>query len=176
MPTMDRPVYIAQLKKSLTDYVAGNVIVVTEQKNGPDTYTHISVPYFFLTPLNVTFNRSLQNLSSYYTDIGFIRLLPMLLVMIAVIYSAVTGNRKLLALSLTTLMGWIIWWFIASGIIRYAVGLIAWTIVTIMSLLLTRYDSDEINEKTTMIYILLGVLAFFACIQMICNIFRMASQ
>ena len=34
----------------------------------------INIPYRYLVPFNVTFNRSLQNLSSYYTDIGFVRL------------------------------------------------------------------------------------------------------
>lgn len=39
----------------------------------------INIPYRYLVPFNVTFNRSLQNLSSYYTDIGFVWLLIFML-------------------------------------------------------------------------------------------------
>jgi hypothetical protein len=39
----------------------------------------ISIPYRYLVLFNVTFNRSLQNLSSYYTDIGFVWMLVFML-------------------------------------------------------------------------------------------------
>jgi hypothetical protein len=42
----------------------------------------ISIPYRYLVPFNIVFNRSLQNLSSYYTDIGYVWLLIMMLLML----------------------------------------------------------------------------------------------
>jgi hypothetical protein len=42
----------------------------------------INIPYRYLVPFNVTFNRSLQNLSSYYTDIGFVWLLIFMLLVL----------------------------------------------------------------------------------------------
>ena len=116
---------VKDIQKSLTDYIQGNVIQVSKDNNG---YTSIAVPYAFLTPLNVIFNRSLQNLSSYYTDIGFVWILSFVLLLAGTIYALFKKDEKLLLLHIVTLCGWIIWWFIASGIIWYAVGIIAWTL------------------------------------------------
>ena len=66
----------------------------------------VSLPYTLLVPFNVTFNRSLQNLTSYYTDIGVIRLLCLFIVIIGFIYSLVEWNKKLFAVTLSTLCGW----------------------------------------------------------------------
>ncbi len=60
------------VQKLIDDYAQGNVVHVTSLADGS---LSIAVPYAFLTPLNVVFNRSLQNLSSYYTDIGFMWIL-----------------------------------------------------------------------------------------------------
>lgn len=53
--------------KSIVAYMQSNAVY----KDASQVY----IPYKFLQPFNVTFNRSLQNLSSYYTDIGVMRLL-----------------------------------------------------------------------------------------------------
>lgn len=42
----------------------------------------INIPYRYLTPFNIVFNRSLQNLSSYYTDIGYVWLMIMTLLVL----------------------------------------------------------------------------------------------
>ena len=39
------------------------------------TYKEVYLPYKYLNFFNITFNWSLQNLSSYYTDIGIVWLL-----------------------------------------------------------------------------------------------------
>ena len=100
------------------------MIQVSNDKAGK---TVIAVPYAFLTPLNVVFNRSLQNLSSYYTDIGFIWILSFILLIAGTISSIYNKQKELTTLHVVTIAGWIIWWFLASGIIWYAVGIIAWT-------------------------------------------------
>jgi hypothetical protein len=53
--------------KAIATYIESNTIKKTSDA--------IYVPYKLLVPFNVTFNWSLQNLSSYYTDIGFVWLL-----------------------------------------------------------------------------------------------------
>lgn len=68
------------------------------------TQDSIAIPYRYLIPMNVVFNRSLQNLSSYYTDIGFVRLLIFGLMVIAAIYFAVSNQSKKLSLTLATLI------------------------------------------------------------------------
>ena len=161
------------ITKSLTDYVQGNVVQVAKDKNG---YTDIAVPYAYLTPLNVVFNRSLQNLSSYYTDIGFIWILSFILLIAGTIYAITKQDKKLLTLHLATICGWIIWWFIASGIIWYAVGIIAWT--TFCNALyishMTHNKTDNIGTRT--VRIMIGVIIFASVIQTGLNLFRIASQ
>lgn len=52
------------LANEITTYYQSNAIL---KSNGT-----IYIPYKYILPFNVTFNWSLQNLSSYYTDIGII--------------------------------------------------------------------------------------------------------
>jgi len=163
------------IQKSLTDYIQGNVIQVTKDNNG---YTSIAVPYAFLTPLNVIFNRSLQNLSSYYTDIGFVWILSLVLLIAGTLYALFTQDKKLIVLHIVTLCGWIIWWFIASGIIWYAVGIIAWTTfcnaLYLSKILHNNKDTDTIGQRTSRIII--GIVVLAAIIQTSLNLFRIASQ
>ncbi len=102
---------IKDAQKTLNDYMQSNSIFVTKDANNK---IQISIPYAYLTPLNVIFNRSLQNLSSYYTDIGFIWIISLLLLIIGLIYCVVQKDYKLTVLHIITLFGWIVRWFIAS--------------------------------------------------------------
>jgi hypothetical protein len=150
------------------------VIQVSKDNNG---YTSIAIPYAFLTPLNVVFNRSLQNLSSYYTDIGFIWILSFVLLLAGTIYALFKKDEKLLLLHIVTLCGWIIWWFIASGIIWYAVGLIAWT--TFCNALYISNLNDNADDNTLRVRtgkIVISIILLAAIVQTGLNIFRITSQ
>ncbi|MEI7918733.1 MAG: hypothetical protein WCH65_00520 [bacterium] len=77
----------------------------------------IQVPYRYMVPFNVVFNRSLQNLSSYYTDIGFVRLLLLMLLVLGFVYSLFhqkhfIQDNNIAILSGITIIGWVIWWII----------------------------------------------------------------
>ncbi len=77
----------------------------------------INIPYRYLVPFNVTFNRSLQNLSSYYTDIGFVWLLIFMLLALGLIYTLFNTKRfkqdtNLVVLSSVTIIGWAVRWII----------------------------------------------------------------
>lgn len=162
------------IQKSLTDYIQGNVVEVKKDANNNIS---IAIPYAYLTPLNVIFNRSLQNLSSYYTDIGFIWILSLILLLAGLCYSLFMKNKKLMILHLVTILGWIIWRFIASGIIWYAVGIIAWTLfcnASFLSLLLSNDKNNIILQRS--IKISIGIVVLTTLIQTIFNLFRIASQ
>ena len=48
---------------------------------------YLAIPYRLLVHVNITMNRSLQNLSSYYTDIGFIWIMCYILILgIIIVY------------------------------------------------------------------------------------------
>jgi len=57
-----------------------------ELKTKPYVYESISIPYKYLVPFNVVLNWSLQNLTSYYTDIGIIWLFLFFVVLFSLIY------------------------------------------------------------------------------------------
>ena len=54
----------------------------------------IYIPYKYIIPLNVSYNWSLQNLSSYYTDIGFIFFMLFLMLIVGAIYTATYFRLK----------------------------------------------------------------------------------
>jgi hypothetical protein len=64
----------------------------------------LAIPYRYIVPVNIAFNRSLQNLSSYYTDIGFVWILMFILLMVSLPYALVKKDKNLIALSCTTLL------------------------------------------------------------------------
>lgn len=70
----------------------------------------IHIPYRYLTPFNIVFNRSLQNLSSYYTDIGYVRLMIMCLLVLGFVYALCNSKRfrqdtNLVVISGVTIIG-----------------------------------------------------------------------
>ena len=134
----------------------------------------VSIPYRYLVPRNVVFNRSLQNLSSYYTDIGFIRFFVQILVVTTLIVGLLRKNNNLTTLSLATLVGWIVWRIIGGGIVWYGLGLIIRSILVISCII-----SDEIEEKSTEHIAwstFLWVFGILIMIQLLFNGIRIASQ
>ena len=68
------------------------------------TEESINIPYRYLVPLNISFNWSLQNLSSYYTDIGFFWIIVYLFILIALPYAIIKKDKVLVSVSLTTII------------------------------------------------------------------------
>lgn len=136
----------------------------------------VNIPYRYIVPLNISFNWSLQNLSSYYTDIGYIWIIAYIFLLISLPYAIVKKNKILTALSLTTLIGWGIWWIIWSAILRYGTVLISWTMLTlaVWTNELFKKDKDENPEIFLRILSILLAVAFW--IQIWLNFIRIASQ
>lgn len=107
--------------RQLNEYYQSRAITTTTDE--------VRIPYRRLVPANITFNRSLQNESSYYTDIGVVWLPALLIVLIGLIGSLFSGNRKVLALTGATVAVWMAWMLVADGIVWYGMGMIMWTIV-----------------------------------------------
>jgi len=145
--------------------------VVANGNGGKDVY----FPYKFLNFFNITFNRSLQNLSSYYTDIGIVRLLLIIIAVIGLIYGIIKQERVVSMIHIVTLFGWLLRLIIGGGILRYAIGLVVRTIlsfIVFMWSLLRRADHTE--------QILLGnLLAVFLAIggrQLHLNMMKISTQ
>ncbi len=136
----------------------------------------VNIPYRYLVPLNISFNWSLQNLSSYYTDIGYFWIIVYLLLIIALPYAIIKRNKILTSITLTTLIWWGIRWIIWSSILWYWTVLISWTMLTLVlfwnSILLK--DNNE-NPKIIPWFLIILVWVIF-WIQIIFNFLRIASQ
>ncbi len=156
--------------KALETYYQEHSILTTESS--------VMIPYRYIVPLNVVFNWSLQNLSSYYTDIGLIWLAVFILMLGGLGYAVVSYDSKhkqLLFLSFATVIGWAIWWAIGGGIVWYGLGLMIWSILTLIALL-QEWESKEEKELNARYLRLLGLFVVYMAIQGLLNAVRIASQ
>ena len=141
----------------------------------------INIPYRYLTIFNVVFNRSLQNLSSYYTDVWFIWLLIFILLIFGFVYSLFNSkhykqNTSLITLSSVTIIGRAIWWIIGWGIIWYGIWLIAWTVITVAIILRDIFEYSTEEKDKTMVYIIVFLFVIWWVIQFALNFIRISSQ
>ena len=139
------------------------------------TENSITIPYRYLVPLNISFNWSLQNLSSYYTDTGFLWVIIYVLLLIALPYAIVKKDKILTSIALTTLIWWWIWWIIWSAILRYWTALISWTMITLAIFWDRLLQKDEEGPRIVP-WVLIVIVWIFLWIQVLFNFLRIASQ
>ena len=133
------------------------------------------IPYRYIVPLNITFNRSLQNLSSYYTDIWFVWVFVFVFLAFSFIYSIIKKDKKLFATSMATIIGWAIRRVIWSAILWYWVWLLMRTALVMAMYIndLLKWEKKWINTLWALMIALFGV---FVLIQFFYNFIRIASQ
>lgn len=126
----------------------------------------VSIPYSYLVPFNMIFNRSLQNHSSYYTDIWIVWLLLFIISIFAFIYSFFARDKIMWAFAFSTLAVWWIWYGVASWIIWYNIWWIVWLIL--VSILYI----NRIKDK----WLLSTLLILISVISIILNFSRISYQ
>lgn len=136
-----------------------------------DEYKTLHIPYKYIIPLNISVLNELQNLSSYYTDTGFLRFLFFVLIIVGTIYLLTKYRVQTafpyllhpypfaLAMVLTTLGGWVIWRVVASAILRYGIGLIAWTLMSVLTLGYVIYKelTDTENQGGKILFVAISL-------------------
>jgi len=153
------------------DYVKAYFMV----KNLPNQIL-INVPYRYVVPLNIVYNWSLQNLSSYYTDIGFVWLIFFIFIFASVIYALIINHKKLLNLSIVTLAGRWVWWIIWWWILWYGIGLIMWTILVFAILCKELLSDSEDSGSRWMFFVMIWLVLVWSLIQFLFNFIRISSQ
>ncbi|AHB41498.1 hypothetical protein P148_SR1C00001G0708 [candidate division SR1 bacterium RAAC1_SR1_1] len=136
----------------------------------------VFVPYRYIIPLNISFNWSLQNLSSYYTDIGFIWLFAMAFIIFGLIYGCIKKDKTLISISSIAILGWAIWWMIGGGILWYGLGLIIRTILSAIMYVNQIFDDSTEDTEKNMLYFFLFLFAIWGIIQLFFNFIRISSQ
>ena len=140
------------------------------------TNDSIYIPYRYLVPLNISFNWSLQNLSSYYTDIGFFWIIVYVFLFVALFYGLIKKDRILTSITLTTLIWWWIWWIVWSSIFWYWTVLISRTMISIALLWDRILQKNENNYFNFISWILIVLIWITFWIQIIFNFLRISSQ
>ena len=152
-------------------YMQSNTLKVTTESWNKKIYA----PYKYLNFLNITYNRSLQNLSSYYTDIWVPRLFLIIFSVVWLIYGLFARHRILSAISAVTIFGRVLRFFIWGGILWYGIGIVMWSIMSfVVFLAVLLDDSDDLTRRLS--WMLLWGLAIFAGYQLLLNFVRLASQ
>jgi hypothetical protein len=139
----------------------------------------LAIPYRYIIPLNIIFNWSLQNLSSYYTDIGFARILLFIILIITLPYALIKRDTMLIALNTTTLIGRGLRWIIGGAILWYGTALISRTLISILAFIYRWYEEVETAQRpqiANVAIVLIGVIIFGMLIQLVLNFFRISSQ
>ncbi len=140
------------------------------------TENSINIPYRYLVPLNISFNWSLQNLSSYYTDIGFFWIFVYVILIVSLFYGIIKKDKTLTSITLTTLVGRWIWWIIWSSILWYWTALISWTMITVALFwdkLLQKWGKNDPKIVPQILIIFVWIFFWF---QILFNFLRIASQ
>ncbi|HKL44189.1 MAG TPA: hypothetical protein VJ892_02845, partial [Candidatus Absconditabacterales bacterium] len=165
--------------KENPDTLRDGVVDLRQYYQNHSVYTEkgkIQVPYRYIVPLNITFNRSLQNLSSYYTDIGFIWMFMFIFTIFALIYSIINKDKKLFALAMSSTIGRAIWRVIGGAILWYGIGLIMWTILVVSMFLQNLMTKQEDEAHKNLVLVTIGLFALWMLAQMFFNFIRISSQ
>jgi len=176
------------LQKTLSEYkenpssLRTNIVNLKQYYEDHTIYTEkwkINVPYRYIVPLNITFNWSLQNLSSYYTDIGFIWMFVFVFTVFGFIYSIIKKDQKLFSLSFATVAGWAVWRVIGGAILWYGIGLIMRTILVLSMFiqdLISNKKQDKDETHNLLVALTLGILWLWMIVQIFFNFIRISSQ
>lgn len=137
----------------------------------------VSVPYRWIVPLNMTHNWSLQNLSSYYTDVGVVWLVLLVVLVTSMIWLLIYHPRRAL-IPVATVIAWLIWRVSGSSILWYGIWLIIWTMLSMIVTFDAWTDEDEINPVSVawIQYGVLWLIGIIMTIQLLLNFIRIGSQ
>lgn len=161
------------------DSLRDGVVALKQYYENHSIYTEkwkIFMPYRYIVPLNITFNRSLQNLSSYYTDIGFIWIFVFVFTIFGLIYSIIKKDQKLFSLSFATVAGWAVWRVIGWAILWYWIGLMMRTILVLSMFIQNLISKQDDETHKNLVLVTLWLLWIWMIIQIFFNFIRISSQ
>jgi len=92
------------------------------------------------------------------------------------IYGLIRGKRPLVGISIVTLFGWVLWWFIGGGILWYAIGIVVWTILSFLFYLYYLLSDEDQGGTMILSYLFIFAFVVFGGIQMVLNLVRISSQ
>jgi hypothetical protein len=167
--SIDQIETIRALDKYMQD---GSILIDTNSAWVRNLY----IPYKYLIFANINFNWSLQNLSSYYTDIWFIRLVILVLHIIWCIYAVSRKHHFMLQMHIVTIFAWFIWMLVWSAIIRYNTGLFVWSwLATVLFFIQLLHDHKGDTYRTGFL-MMWWVFVLVALVHGVFNFTRISSQ
>jgi len=154
----------------------GESMRIAQKTTDSLTYNEVYLPYKYLNFLNITFNRSLQNLSSYYTDIGIIWLLLIVFTVVWLLYGIIQRERFLITIHVVTIF-WrvlrlVVWW----GILWYWIGIIVRSILSFLTFLYSMSRRTDSIVDSVLIGLFVAVFLFAGIRQWWYNMVRISTQ
>jgi hypothetical protein len=150
--------------------------VVAQSTQDWSVVKEIYLPYKYLNFFNISFNRSLQNLSSYYTDIWIVWLVLIFTTVLWLIYAFISYDRFLIALHSVTFFGWILRLFLWWGILWYWIWIIIWTILCLVSLVYSLSRRVDSSFHYVLVWLFVTLLVLIGLWQLSFNLLRIATQ
>lgn len=187
-PTMrDLQQNFATELRDLRNYYEDRTVLVAEEWINTDEWVKyinaLFVPYKFLNFLNMTYNRSLKNSASYYTDIGFHRLILLLVIVFAWVYAIAYRKKHLWVVALSAWVSWILWHLVAWWIIWYNLWVITWSILVAVAFWFyasndytTFRNNNSSKILTYSISTILVILVGLILLQTVANMVRIVSH
>jgi len=178
---LDKAIQNAEVKWNVTSQTEyrDEILMVKQYYENHTVKTEngkIYVPYRYIIPLNISFNWSLQNLSSYYTDIWFIWLFTMAFIILWLIYWFIKKDKTLISISSISIIWWAIWRVVGWWILWYWLWLVIWTILASI-MYINELINDSENEKyKNFLYLFLFLVAIRWVLQLFFNFIRISSQ
>ena len=136
----------------------------------------INIPYRYLTPFNVVYNWSLQNLSSYYTDIWFVRMIMFISIILALIYWFIKNEKNLISLSAIAIIWRWIWWLIWGWIVWYGIWLIMWSTMVFAIFIRRLFEYSKNEWERNILWVVIVMLWLWVFVQFLFNFIRISSQ
>lgn len=136
----------------------------------------INIPYRYIIPFNVVYNRSLQNLSSYYTDIGFVWMIMFIFIILSLIYWFIKNEKNLISLSVVAIIWRWIWWLIWWWIVRYGIWLIMWSTMLFVIFIRKLFEYSKNENERNILWVVIVLLWLRWSVQFLFNFIRISSQ
>lgn len=150
--------------------------IVSQATQDGSVVKEIYLPYKYLNFFNISFNRSLQNLSSYYTDIWIVWLVLIFTTVLWLLYAFISNDRFLIIIHVVTIFGWILWLFLWWWILWYGIWIIVWTILCIVSLVYSLSRRVESSFHYVLVCLFVSWLVLIGIWQLSYNLLRIATQ
>lgn len=136
----------------------------------------IYLPYRYIGLWSTTFNWSVNNQATFYTEIWIIRYILWFINLFALLYGIYCKDKWLLSVSITGFIAFCIWYMIGSGIIRYWLWLFIWEILLIVLFFQKVFEDKRWTYWNVCVIVLVSLVSSLVFLHFVGNLLRISSN